>query len=58
MYTANNKSDSDDSIQPGTPFPEPEVKPQIVPDAPSSSQASVAEKAGTAKDSASGNTPT
>lgn len=27
MLTSKNKSTGDDSIEPGTPFPEPEVKP-------------------------------
>ena len=57
MHTPKNKSNGDDSIEPGTPFPEPEVKPQIVSQPPSDSQVSDAEKPGIVQDSASGKTP-
>jgi len=45
----------DDSIEPGTPFPEPEVKPTIVSGTQTSSQVGVVGGGGTADDSTDGN---
>ncbi len=47
-----------DSIEPGTPFPEPEVKPAIVSQTPVGSQVGVVGESGIADGSMKGNTPT